>query len=112
MEIDRQECPGCGSEQAFRPQLRYRRDLERPTPNDYYITIYIACNVCPWSKDLEVSTVEIERQRNRLRRHRMLGQRQIQQFGAVQRQTQNAIDAISASITQLRGKYIQGKTWT
>jgi hypothetical protein len=105
MRIDREECPGCGSEQAFRPQWRYHQDR-------LYITIFIACTVCPWKRDIEVSTVEIEHQRNRLSRYRTLAHREVEQFGAVQPHTQGKIDAIRSNIVTLRGRHIQGKIWT
>lgn len=105
MKIDREECPGCGSEQAFRPRWRYHEDRR-------FITIYIACGVCPYEIDLEVSMVEIEELKNRVRRHQALAARQKQAFGDVQPHTQTAIDSLRAQITQLKGRHIQGKIWT
>ena len=105
MEIDRQECPGCGSEQAFRPQWRYHDDRK-------YITIFIACTVCPWSRDLEVSTVPIQHAKNKLARYVALGAREKQAFGEVQPHTQAKIGTLRNNSAYLEGRDIQGKVWT
>lgn len=105
MQIDREPCPGCESTQAFRPQWRYHKDRR-------FITIFIGCTVCPWEMDLEVSTVEIERLKKRLRRHQALARQQKEQFGAPSGQTLKAIDSLRTDIGHLKGKYIQGKIWT
>lgn len=93
MEIDREECPGCGSEQAFRPRWRYHSDRR-------FITVFIGCTVCPWTRDIRESTTEIEKLRNRLRRHEALALTQRHQFGEVSGQTRNAIAKLREEIAK------------
>jgi hypothetical protein len=96
MQIDRTNCPGCDSEQPFRPQAR--------SIGGGKVEVFIACGVCPWEKMLRVSTVDIEKTRNRLARHIALSRRQLERFGAVAGQTQRAISTLNHKLAQLEAQ--------
>lgn len=86
--------------QSFRPQWRYHEDRR-------FITIFIACTVCPWRQDLRLSTVEIEQVRYRIGRHHALAARQVRQFGDVQAHTQQALGKLRTKLGQLE-RQLQG----